>query len=242
MEAINKQILFTDKLLVPGNPIQSFQDKANAEKLMKALSFSGIKLEMVEEQTKQNVPTQQTIKGPAGGRWIDSLELPDDWYEKSFYILVLCFIFAPAGLILLWRAKLYSQQTRVILSGIFGIWFMIALGLSSMIEAQTPSEKPTVNKVSKKMWFQGGNLHDASVAQWKEATYQNKLATASDWLASGLWKGHLNTPSDFDNIKVKAQMLVEAVDGVVVDNNQIDHWKVNESAAAIIILSNDLGP
>ena len=92
-----------------------------------------------------------------------------------------------------------------------------------------------------KQWFQGGNLHNATVAQWKGATYQNKLATAADWLASTKWEGYLKSSDDFDNIKVKAQMLVNAVDGAVAAK-QTDSLQVAEIAAAIITMSNDLGP
>ncbi len=67
---------------------------------------------------------------------------------------------------------------------------------------------------SSKQWYENGNLHNATVAQWKGATYQNKLATAADWLAATKWRGYLKSPDDFDKIKVKAQMLVNAVDEV----------------------------
>lgn len=33
-------------------------------------------------------------------------------------------------------------------------------------------------------WNVGGTLHRATVAQWRAATHENKLATAADWLAS----------------------------------------------------------
>ncbi|MCH7974560.1 MAG: hypothetical protein IH949_11885 [Bacteroidetes bacterium] len=94
---------------------------------------------------------------------------------------------------------------------------------------------------SSKQWFQGGNLHNATVAQWKGATYQNKLATAADWLAATKWKGHLKSPADFDKLKVKAQMLVDAVDEVVTVK-KTDLLQVTELAAAIVTMSNDLGP
>ena len=50
---------------------------------------------------------------------------------------------------------------------------------------------------STKNWFQGGTLHDAVVSEWKVATTENKLATASDWLSSTLWKGKLSSYADF---------------------------------------------
>ena len=125
--------------------------------------------------------------------------------------------------------KQYSVGKLIVLI-LFGL-FMYALF--------TADYTPTTT--SSKQWFQGGNLHNATVAQWKSATYKNKLATASDWLAATKWKGHLNSPDDFDKIKVKAQMLVKAVDEVVTVK-QTDSMQVNEIAAAIVTMSNDIGP
>jgi len=97
------------------------------------------------------------------------------------------------------------------------------------------------SSTSSKQWFQGGKLHKATVAQWKGATYQNKLATAADWLATTKWKGYLKSPDDFVKLKVKAHMLVKAVDGAVTEKIT-DSLIVTEIAAAIITMSNDLGP
>jgi uncharacterized protein (UPF0297 family) len=95
--------------------------------------------------------------------------------------------------------------------------------------------------VNNGQWFQGGSLHNATVAQWKAATYQNRLATAADCLAATKWKGYLRSPGDFDRLKAKAQILVSAVDGAV-PSELWDSVGVNEIAAAIIVMSNDLGP
>jgi hypothetical protein len=56
------------------------------------------------------------------------------------------------------------------------------------------------------------------------------------------WKGHLTTSGDFDRLKVKAQMLANAVDGAVSADSGLDSMKAKEVAASIIILANDLGP
>ena len=109
----------------------------------------------------------------------------------------------------------------------------------------TPKPKPTPRSqtTTTTHWATGGNLHNATVEQWKRATYQNKLATAADWLAATEWKNHLKVPADFDRLKVKAQMLVNAVDKVVAgketDSLQLT---VTEIAAALVVMSNDLGP
>jgi hypothetical protein len=94
---------------------------------------------------------------------------------------------------------------------------------------------------SSRRWVIGGNLHKATVGEWKNASYQNKLATAADWLAGTKWKGHLTSPNDFNRLKPKAQMLVYGVDASIA-GQPVDYLKAAEIAAALIMMSNDLGP
>ena len=72
-----------------------------------------------------------------------------------------------------------------------------------------------------------------------KATFDNQLATASDWLSGSLWKGHLNSPRDFDRLKIKANMLVMAVTEA---GEPVPYVKAHEISAAIVVLANDLGP
>ncbi len=123
---------------------------------------------------------------------------------------------------------------------------LLALGCSLVLAVGCADDEggtsgTSSSSSSSEQWFQGGTLHGATAAQWKSGTYQNKLATAADWLAATIWKGHLKSPSDFDRVKVKAQMLVTAVDEVVA-GEQPDSLQASEIAAALITMSNDLGP
>ncbi|MBA7637613.1 hypothetical protein ES703_45259 [subsurface metagenome] len=90
-------------------------------------------------------------------------------------------------------------------------------------------------------WVQGGNLHKATIAEWKNASYQNKLATAADWLAATKWKGHLTSPDDFDRLKSKAQMLANGVDKVTAELPG-EYCQAHKIAALLLTMSNDLGP
>ncbi len=94
---------------------------------------------------------------------------------------------------------------------------------------------------SKKEWFQGGTLHDATVSEWQKASAENKLATASDWLSATLWKGKLTSYDAFEKMKAKTQLLVDAIDRVV-QGQDLGNTKAIEIAAAIVTTSNDLGP
>ena len=94
---------------------------------------------------------------------------------------------------------------------------------------------------SKKEWFQGGTLHQATIYEWIEASAENKLATASDWLSATLWKGKLTSPSAFQKLKEKSQMLADAIDHVA-QGQELGKTKAIEIAAAIVTTANDLGP
>lgn len=121
---------------------------------------------------------------------------------------------------------------------LFGACSLLFNNSSSSSTSNSYSQSPAQYV---KQWYEGGSLHSSTVAEWKTASYENKLATAADWLASSKWKGHLNTSSDFDNMKQKAEILVAAVDKAV-SGNAPDSWKMNEITAAILVMSNDLDP
>ena len=40
-----------------------------------------------------------------------------------------------------------------------------------------------------KEWYEGGTLHDATIAQWKRAKRQDKIATCADWVSALLMRG-----------------------------------------------------
>ncbi len=114
-------------------------------------------------------------------------------------------------------------------------------GSKTATPTATEATATTSTPATQTEWFQGGTLHKATLAQWRVATNANKLATAADWLAATEWKGHLNRPSDFDRLKVKAQMLVNAVNESASDRD-LGAMSATEVAAAILTMSNDLGP
>jgi hypothetical protein len=113
---------------------------------------------------------------------------------------------------------------------------------SDEVDGAEKTGPPIPSSPSTQRWFEGGNLHNANMGEWRIATNQNKLATAADWLTVLTWKGHVTTSGDFDRLKVKAQMLANAVDGAVSADSGLDSMKAKEVAASIIILANDLGP
>ena len=94
---------------------------------------------------------------------------------------------------------------------------------------------------SSKQWFEGGTLHRATIAEWNDATYQNKLATAADFLVATKWSGHLNSLDDFRKLKVKAEILVVAIDEVV-EVTPLTSMPIAEISVAITNLDNQFQP
>lgn len=101
--------------------------------------------------------------------------------------------------------------------------------------------RPAVAAPPPKPWYSDGTLHRATGAQWRAASHRDKLATAADWLAGTTWKNHLNSPSDFDRLKIRAERLVEAVD-IALSGGNASNTAVAEIAAPIMLIANDLGP
>jgi len=103
--------------------------------------------------------------------------------------------------------------------------------------------QPTISYADEdnKKWYTGGTLHKATVSDWRKASSENKLATASDWLSATLWKEHLTSPDAFVKMKVKTEMLVAAINDVA-ESDGISSMSVTEIAASIVLISNDLGP
>ena len=58
-----------------------------------------------------------------------------------------------------------------------------------------PTITPIPTPVPTLQWFEGGTLHDATVAEWRVAERRNQVATAADWAATGF---DLHTLSDIE--------------------------------------------
>ena len=106
--------------------------------------------------------------------------------------------------------------------------------------AKTPPRAADPQEESE-YWYQGGTLHKATTAQWREATRANKMATASDWLAATKWEGKLNSPRDFRRLKAKSAILVAALDNASIGDKD-GKMQIASLAAMIILIANDLGP
>ena len=90
-----------------------------------------------------------------------------------------------------------------------------------------------VAPVSAKEWYEGGTLHEATIAQWKRASYQNKLATCGDWLSALYMRGNLNVSiSGMDDLKRCAVAVVDYIDKASANTRALD--KENANAVALM--------
>ena len=86
-------------------------------------------------------------------------------------------------------------------------------------------------------WYAGGTLHGATIAEWKEATDANKLATCVDFIASIHQLGILKfTITTIESIKPYANQLVVVIDATVADSSDFDNKPVSEIAAASMLM------
>ena len=72
-----------------------------------------------------------------------------------------------------------------VILGSFGCSVKTKKKTDEAVEAKKPTvEAGQPNKIVqvRKKWYQGGTLHEATMKDWSEATYENKLATAADFL------------------------------------------------------------
>ncbi|MDO6527374.1 hypothetical protein Q4519_16975 [Motilimonas sp. 1_MG-2023] len=62
-------------------------------------------------------------------------------------------------------------------------------------------------------WYEGGNLHKSSIVAWKNASYENKLATSADWaIVSPRIKNIIEKSGTMDTNKTFARELVTCID------------------------------
>jgi len=98
------------------------------------------------------------------------------------------------------------------------------------------------NETTSHEWYHDGTLHEASIFEWKSASYENQLATAGDILAGTAWKDQINSASDMDEIKIEAESLVNEINIATIDNGLVNNTTVALIAAMIISQRNDFGP
>lgn len=108
----------------------------------------------------------------------------------------------------------------------FAILVMVGCDIPSSppSSAGKPAAKPAAE------WYQGGNLHDKTVKDWRAATYENRLATCSDFVIT--LGNYEEIPPD---LKPRAVALEKAI-FIAVGGGDVDSKNVAEIAATCAVL------
>lgn len=72
------------------------------------------------------------------------------------------------------------------------------------------------SKSQTERWFLGGTLHKSNATEWKQATRKNRLATCGDFATQWYNKKGIQ-PTSMDQVKIKAEQLLNCIDGAIDD-------------------------
>lgn len=139
-------------------------------------------------------------------------------------------------------ALFISQKTKSKVTALGGgfiascVMFIIFANITGM-EKTSHKKNPTITEAKRiKEWYQNGSLHRSSVAEWKSATYENKLATASDWaINSSKIKEKVMKSGSMDTLKPFAAELVTCVNNAA-SGQGYGNTKTIELAATCMVL------
>ena len=121
------------------------------------------------------------------------------------------------------RGQKYHNMKFLIFHLILFLVFMVMFECS---EPETKSNSTEVKEVlsesnktlnDQNVWYEGGNLHNANAIEWQNADYDNKLATAGDfiatiWMDNGFNKSIQGSIKSLVDVKILAKELVICLD------------------------------
>ena len=92
------------------------------------------------------------------------------------------------------------------------------------------SNKQVKSRTTVNRWYVGETLHKAKIADWKEATDKNKLATCADFVAS------VDNDVSMSVLKKRAKALKHCINEATRDLESTNEMKVSEVASNCILL------
>ena len=99
------------------------------------------------------------------------------------------------------------------------------------------SVEPSMGANSK--WYKNGSLHEATVKEWSQASYENKLATAADWaISKPLIKDKVKNGS-MDDLKTIAVNLVDCLNettSVAAADKKYQYLEISPFADSCLII------
>jgi hypothetical protein len=92
------------------------------------------------------------------------------------------------------------------------------------------NKKPTSKKKSTtKEWYEGGTLHKAKVADWKNGTEANKLATCADYMVN------VDNTISATDLKRQATALKDCINEATKGTNELNATPIAEMAALCLM-------
>lgn len=87
-------------------------------------------------------------------------------------------------------------------------------------------------------WYENGTLHQSNLKEWKQANYNDKLATSADFIfaANKSIKEAVLESGDLNNLKPFADSLVTCIDKGTEETEILDDHPVGDSAAICMVL------
>lgn len=126
----------------------------------------------------------------------------------------------------------YKSWSTVILL-LVGVLIVFSIFVSLFKNDTGSSSAKT--KVNEKIWYAGGTLHNGTLEDWRNASFDNKLATCADWAANAKKVYGESYGSDFEEALRKDAMEIKAcVDEVALEPTI--NMKLNDIAAACIVM------
>jgi len=109
-------------------------------------------------------------------------------------------------------------------------------GIKTHRESKEPPPKPNQSYAmppsGPKAWYSGGTLHSATMAEWRTATYRNRLATSADFVCK-MYQTEGKRVPPISEIKPLAVVLEREVSAACVKD--ADSMKVTEVISALLV-------
>lgn len=81
------------------------------------------------------------------------MDLEGKFYKSSWFMWLMLFTVSPVGIILAWKYQRFTVQTRKILTGVFGIYFVVMMLVANLGEEETEVSKslPIASPINKQV-------------------------------------------------------------------------------------------
>lgn len=109
------------------------------------------------------------------------------------------------------------------------LWLIGFLALAS----SSCGERGQSKSLTDPNWYEGGNLHRATAAEWDTASSSNQLATAADWSVTALGTSRAQALG-WDGIRLHAEQIVFCVNEAIANGPR--DQPVSEVAAGCVAL------